>query len=79
VRIGWPSPFGDDAVEPGLQNHRGQGDRDEHGHDRLEGGIRQDEQQHGAGDPAEHRGDREAKGAGPLAFQLAPVRDRSGR
>lgn len=48
------------------------------GHDGVERGLRQHEQQHRPGDPAEQRCRPEAEHARPLPGQLAPVADGAG-
>ena len=70
--------LGQHPVQPRLQDDKDQRDGDEDRHDRLERRGRQDEQQHGAGRPAEQGGRAEAQHAPALALELAPVADGAG-
>ena len=47
------APLGDEAAEPGLEDHQDHGHQDQHGHHVVEHRARQREQEHAAGDAAE--------------------------
>jgi hypothetical protein len=69
--------LGQHPVDPRLQDDEHERDRDEDGHDCLEGRGREDEQQDRAGRPAQQRGGAQPQHPPPLALELAAIADRA--